>query len=158
MAADRPGGRGSVDGDLSVERFSQPRGVAVHSASGEVYVVDGSNAVRRYTPLVGVATFAGSLATAGAVDDAGVLARFNKPEGIAVDDGGTVYVADTQNHTIRRITSAGVVTTIAGTAGVAGSFDGVGVSAEFNLPRAIAVGPGGVLYVGLLYTSPSPRA
>ncbi len=147
LAAGRPGVSGSVDGDLAVARFNQPRGVAVHSASGQVYVVDGSNAVRRYTPLVGVATFAGSLTTAGAVDETGVLARFNKPEGIAVDDGGTVYVADTQNHTIRRITSAGVVTTIAGTAGVAGSFDGIGVSAEFNLPRAIAIGPGGVLYV-----------
>lgn len=148
LAGGRPGVGGNADGNLTVARFNLPKGVAVHSGSGQVYVVDNSNAVRRLTPGVGVATFAGNAVTAGAVDAAvGTDARFNRPEGIAVDDGGTVFVADTLNHTIRRITSAGVVTTIAGTAGIAGSFDGSGQNAEFNLPRAVAIGPGGVLYV-----------
>jgi sugar lactone lactonase YvrE len=148
LAGGRPGVGGNADGNLTVARFNLPKGVAVHSGSGQVYVVDNSNAVRRLTPGVGVATFAGNATAAGAVDAAvGTDARFNRPEGIAVDDGGTVFVADTLNHTIRRITSAGVVTTIAGTAGIAGSFDGPGSSAEFNQPRAVAIGPGGALYV-----------
>lgn len=147
LAAGRPGLAGSVDGDLNAARLNQPRAVAVHAASGQVYVLENSNAVRRFTPGVGVTTFAGHASQAGTTDDTGTLARFNRPEGIAVDDGGTVFVADTLNHTIRRITSAGVVTTIAGRPGIAGSFDGAGSEAEFNLPRGLAIGPGGTLFV-----------
>lgn len=148
LAGGRPGVSGSADGNLTVARFNQPRGVAVHAGSGQVYVVDSSNAVRRLTPGVGVSTFAGQAGVAGAVDaPVGTDARFNRPEGIAVDAGGTVYVADTLNHTIRRITSGGAVTTVAGTPGIAGAFDGPGASAEFNQPKAVAVGPGGALYV-----------
>ena len=69
------------------------------------------------------------------------------PSGIAADSGGNIYVADFGNHTIRKITSAGVVTTLAGTVGVAGSADGTGSAALFNHPKALTIGSGGDLFV-----------
>ena len=75
----------------------------------------------------------------GSTDGTGSAARFNSPRGIAVDSAGTVYVADTNNHTIRQITPAGVVTTLAGLPGSSGTADGTGTAARFNQPRGIAV-------------------
>jgi hypothetical protein len=83
----------------------------------------------------------------GSKDGTGSAAQFNKPEGVAVDGGGNVFVADTGNNTIRKITSAGVVTTIAGTAGVTGNFDGIGLTAQFNGPSRVAVDATGNVYV-----------
>ena len=74
-------------------------------------------------------------------------ARFYDPEGIAVDGTGTLYVADTRNWTIRRITPAGVVTTVAGLPGDPGHVDGVGVAARFLAPQGIAIDGAGNLYV-----------
>src|SRR5436190_23630168 len=68
--------------------------------------------------------FTGLPAGAGNADGTGSAARFYNPEGVAVETNGNVYVADTQNHTIRKVTPAGVVTTLAGSAGEAGSADG----------------------------------
>lgn len=76
---------------------------------------------------------AGSLGgTSGSADGTGSTARFYAPWGVAVDGTGTLYVADTYNHTIRKITPAGVVTTIAGSPGASGSADGTGSDARFN--------------------------
>jgi len=86
-----------------------------------------------------VGTFAGSPGNAGWVDGAGQAARFNRPTGIVVDLDGTVYVSDTVNNLIRKITPAGVVTTLAGVPGVAGTQDGPGDQALFNGPTGLAV-------------------
>jgi sugar lactone lactonase YvrE len=146
LAAGRPGLSGTLDGTPDQARFNQPRGIAVHPGSGQVFVVDQGNTIRRFTPGVGVDTFAGSTSP-GASDGIGTAASFNRPEGLAIDSAGTLYIADTQNHLIRRITSAGEVSTLAGRQGIAGAFDGSGSEAEFNQPRAIAIGPGGTLLV-----------
>jgi len=128
--------------------FDFPVDVAVDE-TGNVYVVDeGNNKIRKITPSGSVSTFAGSGAV-GALDNRiGVLATFNQPNGIAVDEKGNVYVADQLNHKIRKITSAGVVSTLAGN-GQAGSGDNaIGILASFNNPRGITVDRAGNIYVG----------
>lgn len=97
-----------------------------------------------------VTTLAGSYPTsaAGSLDGTGTAARFDRPTAIAVDAVGNLYVTDQNNRTIRKITTAGVVTTLAGTAGAAlGGADGIGPAATFNSPSGIAVDPAGVVYV-----------
>jgi len=93
---------------------------------------------------VRVTTVAGD--TSGYADGTGTAALFDTAKGLATDSEGNIYVADTQNHRIRKITEAGVVTTIAGT-GVAGFLNGPSLSAEFNGPTGIAIGSDGTLYV-----------
>ena len=81
----------------------------------------------------------------GSDDGAGTTARFNQPSGIVVNASGTIYVADTYNHTIRRISAAGVVSTFAGVPGISGYDDGS--SALFNQPGGLALDTNGNLYV-----------
>ena len=91
--------------------------MAVDSA-GNVYVADTNNhTIRKITPGGVVTTLAGFPGTSGTTDATGNNARFNQPRGIAVDSAGILYVADTNNHTIRKITAGAVVTTLAGLAG-----------------------------------------
>jgi hypothetical protein len=85
-----------------------------------------------------VTTLAGGTGFSGSANGTGAAAQFNSPHGIAVDSTGVVFVADSDNHTIRKITSAGVVTTFAGVAGAAGSTDGIGAAAQFSRPVALA--------------------
>ena len=85
-------------------------------------------------PVSSLALFAGDMAGNGNVDGIGAAARFRSPQGLATDSAGNVYVSDTNNSTLRKITSAGVVTTLAGTAGVYGSTDATGAAASFNNP------------------------
>ena len=94
-----------------------------------------------------VTTIAGSPGQAGSSDGIAAQARFNAPKGIAVSAAGVVYVADTGNHTIRRIAPDGTVSTIAGSAGASGTADGSGAAARFNAPADMAIGPDGSLYV-----------
>src|SRR5689334_21050369 len=83
----------------------------------------------------------------GAADGATIAAGFNRPMAAAVDGAGNIYVADTGNHTIRKITPAGLCTTVAGVAGLAGTADGTGSGALFNRPSGIAADSAGTLYV-----------
>src|SRR5205814_1486332 len=137
---------GSTDGTGSYARFSYLFGIAVDGA-GNVYVTDLSNTIRKITPAGVVTTLAGTPGVHGSADGTGSAAQFWQPWGIAVDSAGIVYVADQANSTIRKITPAGVVTTIAGAAGMFGSADGSGSAARFNAPDGIAVDSSGNLYV-----------
>jgi D-alanyl-D-alanine dipeptidase len=140
-------GRGSADGPLSTARFSNPFGVATDS-SGNVYVADtGNNTIRKITPQGFVTTLAGLAGSSGSADGTGITARFNSPVAAATDGSGNVYVADTNNHTIRKITPAGAVTTLAGLAGSSGSADGTGSAARFKGPRGVFADSSGTVYV-----------
>ena len=139
------GTAGFADGTGSSAQFYFPAGVAVDS-SGMVYVADSNNdRIRKITPAGVVTTLAGS-GVAGFADGTGSAAQFNSPYGVVVDSAGTVYAADTYNQRIRKITSAGAVTTLAG--GTAGSADGTGSAAQFNSPYGVAVDSSGTVYVG----------
>ncbi|MCX6923551.1 MAG: immunoglobulin domain-containing protein, partial [Verrucomicrobia bacterium] len=138
---------GSADGTGNTARFSQPTGVAVDSA-GNVYVADTDNhTIRKVTPAGVVTTLAGLAGTSGSADGTGSAARFYYPSGVAVDTACNVYVADTLNSTIRKVTPGGVVTTLAGLAGTSGSADGTGSAARFYYPSGVAVDTAGNVYV-----------
>src|SRR6185369_7735509 len=142
-----PGGAGNVDGTGSAARFRFPSGVAADRA-GNVYVADKSNNTIRKIRLDGVVTtLAGSAGQIGSTDGTGSAATFGGPWGVAVDGGGTVEVADLNNHTIWKITPAGEVTTLAGSSGKSGSADGTGSAALFHVPTAVAADSTGNLYV-----------
>jgi sugar lactone lactonase YvrE len=141
------GAFGSANGTGAAAQFNFPVAVAV-DASGNVYVADGfNNTIRKVTAAGVVTTLAGTPGVTGSADGTGAAAQFNLPQGVAVDASGNVYVSDGGNSTIRRITAAGVVTTLAGVAGTPGGLDGTGPTAEFNTPYGIAVDASGNLYV-----------
>ena len=138
---------GSADGAGSAARFRFPTGAAV-DREGNVYVADRTNSILRKVTAAGVVTtLAGTPGAAGAADGTGAAARFNLPFGVTVDQDGNVYVADQGNHTLRKVTPAGVTTTLAGTAGVTGSADGVGEAARFDAPAGVTVDQDGNVYV-----------
>jgi sugar lactone lactonase YvrE len=138
---------GSANGTGTAATFNGPIAVAVDSA-GNIYVCDqGNSLIRKIAPGGVVTTLAGSVGVSGSNDGTGTSAQFNLPSGIAVDSSGNVYVSDSDNDTIRKITSAGVVTTIAGSAGVSGSINGTGTGARFNAPVGITVDGSGNLFV-----------
>ncbi len=141
------GNPGYADGTGAAARFNYPYSVAV-DASGTVYVADFSNhCIRKVTPAGVVTTLAGSPGNSGYADGTGTNAQFNIPRSVAVDASGTVYVAETGNNCIRKVTPAGVVTTLAGSASNSGYADGTGTAAWFNSPQGMAVDANGNLYV-----------
>jgi sugar lactone lactonase YvrE len=136
---------GSDDGVGGAASFRKTYGAALDSA-GNLYVVDsdsppsvGNQTIRKVTPAGVVSTFAGATGVIGSADGVGTGARFNNPQGIAVDRLNNLYVADTGNHTIRRISPDGVVTTIAGKPGTAAHVDGSATSARLYFPYGVAV-------------------
>src|ERR1039458_7508417 len=148
------GSSGTNDGTGSAARFYLPWGVAVDSA-GNVYVADRYNStIRKVTPVGTnwvVTTLAGLAGSQGSADGTGSTARFLEAVGVEVDSAGNVYVADTFNNTIRKVTPVGtnwVVTTLAGLAGSQGGADGTGSAARFYTPYNLAVDSAGNVYVG----------
>ena len=138
---------GSVDGTSTAARFNAPSCVAMDSG-GNVFVADtGNHAIRKITSEGVVTTLAGLAGTPGATDGTGSVARFSGPISLAVDAWSNVYVADTGNHTIRRITPSGVVTTVAGSVGTSGFVDGAGTAALFHSPQGVAVDAANNTYV-----------
>ena len=141
------GQTGSTDGTGSAARFNNPTHVAA-DPSGNIIVADTTNnLIRKVTPAGVVTTLAGVNGVSGTSDGTGSAALFNQPGGLAVDNAGNIYVADTGNSTIRRISPAGAVVTIAGLPGIAGLRDGTGTEAWFNQPRDLSLSPSGILYV-----------
>lgn len=131
---------GVTDGKGSLARFHSPRGIAIDG--GNLYVTEEySHSVRKIVIATGeVTTLAGVKGTSGATDGFGTLARFYNPFGIISDKNGALYVADTGNHTIRKIVIAtGEVITVAGTAGQSASTDGIGNAARFARPTSLAI-------------------
>src|SRR5207248_1565673 len=128
-------------------RFRSPKGIATDGADN-VYVADtGNSTIRKITPAGVVITLAGKANGRGSDDGSGAAARFDEPRGIATDRAGNVYVADTANNTIRKVTPAGAVSTLAGKAAVTGSADDTGAAAGFNRPQGIAADGQGNVYV-----------
>lgn len=138
---------GSADGTGTNAQFFDPIGIAT-DASGNAYVCDtGNSSIREITPVGVVSTIAGAGGGQGSANGTGSNARFYRPEGIAVDSEGNLYVADSANSTLRKVTSAGVVSTLAGLARNGGATDGPGSVARFSGPEGVAVDPSGQIYV-----------
>jgi sugar lactone lactonase YvrE len=142
------GASGLADGTGSAARFHGPQGLAIDT-SGNLFVADtNNNAVRKVVIATGVVTtVAGQAGIAGSADGSGSQAQFHFPSGVAVDTAGNLYVADTDNHTLREITPSGTVSTLAGLAGSSGSTDGVGTAALFDFPTGVALDSSGNVYV-----------
>ena len=144
--AGRPGSIGSNDGLGSSARFYYPQSIAI-DAKSNLYVADGWNyTIRKITPAGLVTTLAGSSGRPGSADGIAQTAQFGYLSGIAVDLIGNVYVADVWNKSIRKVTPAGEVKTLAGNAGLVGSADGVGRAARFGYLSGVAVDHGGNVY------------
>jgi sugar lactone lactonase YvrE len=147
------GNVGSNDGTNNAARFFGPEGIAVDNA-GNLYVADTFNDIIRKLTPVGtnwvVTTIAGTASAPGFNDGTNTFAQFDSPIGIALDSAGNLYVADTDNHTIRKLTPAGtnwVVSTIAGTAEIYGDSDGTNLAAQFYYPAGITVDNSNNLFV-----------
>jgi sugar lactone lactonase YvrE len=146
--AGNAGVAGATNGTGTNATFWEPSGVAVDRA-GSLYVADYYNyTIRKITPSGAVTTFAGSPGYSGSTNGTGSGALFYYPLGVALDSAGNVYVTDAGNSTVRKITPAGVVTTLAGLAGIQGTNDGTGSDARFNVPWGVAVDPSNNVYVG----------
>src|SRR2546423_186039 len=133
----------------SAARFNFPSGVAVDRAgTGNIYVGDTNNfTIRQITPAGVVTTLAGSPGVRGGANGTGSAATFYLPLGMAVDSAGNIYVADADVCTIRKIAPGGVVSTFAGSFSKAGSQNGTGSAARFNLPTDVAVDSSNNVYV-----------
>ena len=154
------GNYGSANGTNGSARFYNPAGVAVDLA-GNVYVADQINStIRKVTPISSnnwvVTTIAGTAGTTGSTDGTNSAARFYWPSDLGVDSSGNIFVADTLNHTIRKITPVGanfMVTTVCGVAGMNGSADGTNTATLLDGPGALSLDASDNLYVADSYSS-----
>ncbi len=141
------GSAGATDGTATTARFNSPLGLAI-AVDGSLFVADsGNHAIRRIDSKGTVTTFAGNLEGWGSSDGNASTARFNGPVGLAFDPAGNLFVADSFNHAIRRITPNGTVTTFAGKLGEDGFLDGAGGEARFGTPAELALDRRGNLFV-----------
>ncbi len=161
LAGSTTGAAGNANGTGTAATFNAPGGLAVDSTGTNLYVADGpypsgaginsNQSIRQIVIATGVVTtFIGSPSVRGSADGTGSAATFHHTKGVVHDSAGNVYVADGFNHTIRKVTPAGVVTTLAGTAGPAGvgNVDGTGAAALFREPMGLAIDSSGTnLYV-----------
>lgn len=138
---DKPG---KLDGARTAALFHGPLGITIDNRQGNVYVADSiNNAIRCIGQNDQVTTFTGK-DQPGSTDGTLAEAQFRNPRGVLVDEAGNIFIADTDNHTIRFInTKKGTVTTLAGVAGQAGNQDGVGGGARFNKPEGLALDTSG---------------
>jgi hypothetical protein len=144
--AGMPGKKGSVDGKGSVARFNRPFGITTDG--DRLYVTDSNNHTVRQIDIetATVTTIAGAVGEVGYTDGSTKRARFFIPEGITTD-GSNLYVSDTHNHSIRKISlDRHAVTTLAGLSGAPGFFDDAGSNARFSFPKGITT-DGNNLYV-----------
>ena len=140
---------GSNNGTGTAAQFNYPSGVAV-DGSGNIFVCDRSNhLIRKITSAGVVTTFAGS-GSSGNGNGTGTAATFANPTGIAIDANDNLYITEYSNHSVRKITSAGVVTTLAGPVGSTGTWgtiNATGTSARFNYPYHIVIDSHGNIIV-----------
>jgi hypothetical protein len=139
------GQRGYKDGALAEAQFDFPNDLVI-DATGNLFVSEFQNHTIRKVGADGRVTTVAGNGTAGYQDGIGTAAQFRFPSGLARDGNGNLYVAEWSNHTLRKITPAGVVTTLAGTPGQRGFVDGPGSSALLNTPDGVAVDAVGNLY------------
>jgi sugar lactone lactonase YvrE len=144
LAGDPMGSGTYKDGLGTAARFLYPEGVAV-DFNGNVYVADRAK-IRKVSPSGQVTTVAGS-GTEGSANGSATSAQFNRPLGLCVDLSGNVYVADTGNHTVRKISPSGMVSTIGGQAETPGYRNGTAAASLFDRPRGVAVDSSGNVYV-----------
>jgi sugar lactone lactonase YvrE len=145
--AGEPGLSGSDDGLGNNARFNGLIGI-VADAGGSIVISDwGNQTIRKISPSGQVTTYSGYAGIPGFVDSVGESARFDNPRGIGIDFLGNIYVADQGNNVIRKISSNGFVTTLAGKNGEIGYADGVGINAKFNNPRGLTIDRSGNIYV-----------
>ncbi|HRG47038.1 MAG TPA: hypothetical protein PLX69_13995 [Leptospiraceae bacterium] len=130
---------GYLNANGTTALLNEPKGVVVDSSGNILFADSKNNSIRKISTTGDVTTLAGSIASeSGATDGNGISARFNGPYGLAIDASNNVYVADGANQTIRKVTSTGVVTTVAGLAGTDGNTDGTASVATFSKPRGLA--------------------
>jgi hypothetical protein len=141
-----------LDGDKSIARFSNPTGLVIDKF-GNIYMTDTyNNSIRKLSPDGIVSTIAGD-GSQGYSDAIGKLAKFNQPRGITIDSNNNLFVTDTDNDAIRKITPQGVVTTFAGGLSGYGFKDAVGSAAKFNYPYAITIDSNNNLYIADAYNN-----
>jgi len=144
------GDYGHVDGTGSAARFASTQGITI-DADGNLYLTDRDHTIRKITPAGVVSTLAGQSETSGGSNGTGSAATFSYPAGIVAKANGELYVGDSNNTQIRKVTAAGVVSTYAGSFGSWGTADGTGTSAQFNGAYGIAANSSGLMYVADIY-------
>lgn len=148
LVAGAPNISGQVDGTGSAARFTNLQGLALDRTGTELYASDyTTNTVRKVSTAGVVTTVAGVYGQLGSTDGAAAAALFNGPAGLAIGDAGELYISDTNNFTIRKLSPNGVVTTLTGKVGVNETLDGSGADATFRYPSLMARDQDGNLYV-----------